>query len=130
MIQALPDSYLQEMNEIEMIIGQPLFFNYYTLFSVQTGEIGFYKAKYSLSAKEFTFGAMLGILLFLAISVGGIYACVKKYKDSQNEKSPKVTVKRQKRELNKRRYMEESGLNIGRSCSKVEDPLIISEEKQ
>jgi hypothetical protein len=34
MLQALPDIYMQENNEVEMIIGQPLLFNYYTIFSV------------------------------------------------------------------------------------------------
>lgn len=47
MIQALPDSYMEDQNEIDIIIGQPLLFNYYTIFSVQEGKIGFYPAWYT-----------------------------------------------------------------------------------
>lgn len=51
MIQALPDRYMDEMNNIDMILGQPLLFNYYTILDVFNGRIGFYKASYSKSLK-------------------------------------------------------------------------------
>ena len=47
MIQAYPDVYLQEMNEIDLIIGQPFLYNHYTIFNMFDGTIGIYKAYYT-----------------------------------------------------------------------------------
>mmetsp|Transcript_1112 Transcript_1112/g.2038 ORF Transcript_1112/g.2038 Transcript_1112/m.2038 type:complete len:251 (+) Transcript_1112:1003-1755(+) len=114
MIQALPDQYLQEMNDIELIIGQPLFFNYYTLFSVQDAKVGFYKTSYTVSQREFTLGALFGILLFLAISIGGFIGCIFKYREFKNEVRPQVSTKREVSAKNQRRQAKEAGFNINR----------------
>jgi len=47
MIQAWPDTYLQEMNEIDILIGQPLLFNYYSIFDVKNGKIGLAQTLYT-----------------------------------------------------------------------------------
>jgi hypothetical protein len=76
----MPDHFLQGKNEVDMIIGQPLLFNYYTIFSVQDGKVGFYEAPYTMTAKQVTRGAILGILLFSVISLSGIAGCYYQYK--------------------------------------------------
>ena len=80
MIQALPDEYLQIQNEIDMIIGQPLLFNYYTIFSVIEGKVGFYEALYTSSGRSITKGAILSMSLFLSMMIAGVIGCCYQYR--------------------------------------------------
>jgi hypothetical protein len=76
-----------------MIIGQPLLFNYYTIFSVQDGKVGFYEADYTQSAKTITAGAWMSIIMFSGIFVSGIIGCIYQYKKSQSEQPSQVTIR-------------------------------------
>jgi len=81
MIQALPDLYLKQDDDgVDIIIGQPLLFNYYTIFSVQEGLMGFYETLYTEKGMSITKGAVLTICLFLALMISGILGCCYKYK--------------------------------------------------
>jgi hypothetical protein len=69
-------------------------FNYYTIFSVQDGKLGFYEAPYTMSAKTITAGAWMSIIVFSSIFIAGIVGCICKYKQSQNVQPSKVIVRR------------------------------------
>ena len=47
MIQALPDEFFFNLNDIDLIIGQPLLFNHYSIWDVESGRIGFYQGDYT-----------------------------------------------------------------------------------
>ena len=93
MIQALPDAYMEDQNEIDIIVGQPLLFNYYTIFSVQEGKIGFYAADYTQEGRHFSIGAMACTILFVSIFMMGVAGCFRQYKRRINEPPSKVTVR-------------------------------------
>lgn len=105
MIQALPDSYLNEMNEIEMIIGQPLLFNYYSIFDVQEGRVGLYEASYTRTQRQVTIGAVLCFGLFTLICGCGVVAGIAKCQAQAREPEPTVNA-REKREANQRKQLE------------------------
>ena len=94
MIQAQPDKYLQQDNDgIDIIIGQPLLFNYYTVFSVQEGLIGFYETLYTDKGMSITKGAFLSICLFLSLLIAGCVGCCYKYKQSLEDDKVKIVVR-------------------------------------
>ena len=104
MVQALPDDYLLKMNGIDMIIGQPLLFNYYTIFDVYNARIGFYEAIYTRKSEIVTTGASGFIVVCCIIVFGALFACYKKFK-AEKEKIC-VTVK-PRSEINQERLNEE-----------------------
>lgn len=108
MIQALPDEYMEEMNQIDLIIGQPLLFNYYTIFSVQEGKIGFYEADYFKKERDISLGALLSILLFICVFISGILGCIGKYVQSRKKQNYRVLA-REKSLFNKNKIVEEKG---------------------
>jgi len=79
MVQALPDIYLQDMNEIDVIIGQPLLFNYYTIFDVKDAKLGFYEPYYHLEQDGLSLGALISLIFFIFLLIAGILGCIYKY---------------------------------------------------
>lgn len=120
MIQAWPDRFLQEMNEVDIIIGKPILYNYYTLFDVTKGRIGFYKADYNRTFREFSAGAVACFGLFGIIIGAGLFACY--YKSQKLEPMFKVNV-RGKKEKNVQRQIEEGAVG-----AKLAEGLIEEQE--
>ena len=85
LVHALPTEYMSDNLGVDMIIGRPLLFNYYTIFNFETSKIGLYKAAYSKSNKELTTGAVMCILLFVLIPTSGLVACFLKYNQPEIE---------------------------------------------
>ena len=104
MIQAWPDDYLQQMNDVDMILGQPLLFNYYSMFDVRKGKIGFYHSAYTQTMREITLGAVFCFGLFGLITGAGLVSCWVKCRRSELES--KVTV-REKKDKNRFKQNEE-----------------------
>ena len=89
---------MREMNDIDMIVGQPLLFNYYSIFSVQDGKLGLYSTTYTKTSRELTLGAISCLGLFVIILILGVLGCIYKY--NQNDPDTKVRVLRNKSEKN------------------------------
>jgi hypothetical protein len=92
------------MNDVEMIIGQPLLFNYYTMFDVRKGKIGFYHTSYTETERQITLGAVFCFGIFGLITGAGVVSCWVKCRRKELEN--KVTVK-EKKEKNKMKQVEE-----------------------
>lgn len=78
-----------------MILGQPFLFNYYSIFDVRKGRIGFYHTEYTKTMREVSAGAMMCFGLFGLIFGAGIVSCYVKCK--RQELEAKVTVRDKKK---------------------------------
>ena len=66
------------MTEYDIIVGKPIFYNYYTIFSVQNGKVGFAATSHPQNT-----GEIMTLLLFIFIPLMGIIACFLKYKNRE-----------------------------------------------
>mgnify|MGYP002632440844 CR=1 FL=1 len=81
----MPDLYLSDFLGLDMIIGRPLLYNYYTIFNFENSKVGIYKADYTKSNRELTRGAMCCLALFIVIPCAGIFACFMKLYEDESE---------------------------------------------
>ena len=100
----MPDKYLKDENQVDLIVGQPLLFNYYSIFDIYNQRVGFYKASYSLSETTVTAGATICIIFFSLVSLAGVFACYKKSKALKEENQVKA---RPRSDYNQQKYEEE-----------------------
>jgi hypothetical protein len=64
------------MNNVDLIIGQPLLYNYYSIFDILNSRIGFYDTLYSRTQRQITAGAVYSFGLFMLIGGAGVVACI------------------------------------------------------
>lgn len=87
---------MQQMNQIDILIGQPLLFNYYSIFDVKNGRIGLAQTLYTRTQREITMGAVACFGMFVFILACGIMSCYFKLKAQEGESKVVVRPKKAK----------------------------------
>ena len=66
MLRAVDDDYMDEL-DLDLIIGQPLLLNYYSIFDVYNQRVGLYPAKYTIDPNDVPVGDEIVVTFFILI---------------------------------------------------------------
>lgn len=106
MLRAVDDEYMDEL-DLEMIIGQPLLLNYYSIFDVYNQRVGLYSASYTKDPNDVPAGEEISLIFFMFII--GVALIIFVRKCATKKKADKVTVRPRSEENQRRIDNEERG---------------------